>query len=79
MKSSLNGFLASLVSPRFAPTALRVAILVGTLLFAINHGNALVRGTMSRDRWISAALTYCVPYIVNIHGQFISMSRSQNS
>lgn len=51
------------------PTALRVAAVVGSILFVINHGTALLQGEMNRDRWLSAGLTYLVPYIVSIHGQ----------
>ncbi|NEP47338.1 MAG: hypothetical protein F6K65_00175 [Moorea sp. SIO3C2] len=52
------------------PTALRVALVVGSLLFVINHGSALLQGQMTQQRWISAGLTYMVPYLVNIHGQY---------
>jgi len=72
MKASLRAYGASLVNPKFAPTSLKVALLVGSLLFAINHGNALLKGQMSRDRWISGLLTYCAPYLVSIHGQYMS-------
>ncbi|MBV5262113.1 hypothetical protein FLX56_27350 [Synechococcus moorigangaii CMS01] len=58
-------------------TAIRVALIVGTLLFSINHGSALVGGTMTRTRWISAGLTYVVPYCVNLHGQLTSRRRQQ--
>ena len=60
-----------------APTALGVAISVGSLLLIINHGGAIVAGTMTRDRWLSAALTYLVPYCVNIHGQASNRARSR--
>jgi hypothetical protein len=56
-------------------TALKVALVVGSALFVINHGAAFVKGQMNRDRWICASLTYLVPYIVNIHGQYISRLR----
>ena len=71
------GYLHSLVDRNFAPTALKVAIVVGSILFAINHGNALIQGKMTRDRWISGVLTYLVPYGVNVHGQYVS--RCQHS
>ncbi|WP_407641964.1 nitrate/nitrite transporter NrtS [Calothrix rhizosoleniae] len=45
------------------------------MLFIINHGTTLMAGKMKRERWISAVLTYLVPYVVNIHGQYISRSR----
>ena len=50
-------------------TAIRVALTVGTLLFIINHASALLNHEMSGDRWISALLTYLVPFGVSIHGQ----------
>ena len=75
MKKFIKGYLISLFNPQLAPTALKVALFVGTILFIINHGNALWRGEMTRDRWISVLLTYCVPYLVNIHGQYISSLR----
>lgn len=74
--NALKGYCLSLVDRQLAPTALNVALVVGTILLAINHGPALLSGTMSRARWTSALLTYLVPYAVNIHGQFISRSRS---
>ena len=73
----LKEYGASLFNREFMPTAFRVALVVGSVLFAINHGTALVRGNMTRDRWISAVLTYLVPYAVNIHGQYASSSRQR--
>jgi len=49
--------------------ALRVALVVGSILFAINHGKALLEGQMDLGRWISAALSYFVPYCVYIVGK----------
>ncbi|MBE9103655.1 nitrate/nitrite transporter NrtS, partial [Nostoc cf. edaphicum LEGE 07299] len=40
------------------PTAFKVALLIGSLLFAINHGWALLTDQMASERWISAILTY---------------------
>ena len=72
MKRALKGFGASLVNPKYTPLAFRVAIVVGSILFLINHGTTLLQGKMTRQRWISAAITYFVPYMVNIHGQYMS-------
>jgi hypothetical protein len=68
-------FCSCLVDKKMMPTAIKVALVVGSVLFMINHGVALLQGQMNRDRWISASVTYIVPYIVNIHGQYISRSR----
>ncbi|WP_317619337.1 nitrate/nitrite transporter NrtS [Laspinema sp. D2d] len=67
-----------LFNPRFAPTAVKVALFVGTVLFVINHGKAFLNGQMNQDRWISAGLSYCLPYLVNIHGQFASNARNKS-
>ena len=50
-------------------TAMRVALVVGTLLFTINHGSAVMQDEMNSQRWVSAVLTYAVPFMVSIHGQ----------
>jgi len=73
----LRKFAAALLDRDLMPTALKVAAVVGSILFTINHGGALVQGKMTGDRWISGLLTYLVPYIVNIHGQYVSRSRKQ--
>ncbi|MBD2501025.1 nitrate/nitrite transporter NrtS [Anabaena azotica] len=73
-----KGYFASLIDPTLVPTALKVAVVVGSILFMINHGHALLTGKMGRDRWISAMLTYVVPYFVNIHGQYISIYRNKS-
>mgnify|MGYP006289842311 CR=1 FL=1 len=74
MKSVLE-FLQALTNPKLAPTALRVALIIGTIVFAINHGSALIQGKMTRNRWIFGIITYFVPYCVNIHGQLTSQKR----
>ena len=72
----LKDYSFALMNPKLAPTAVRVAIVVGSVLFTINHGNAVITGKMTRDRWLSGLFTYIVPYMVNVHGQFISRSKN---
>ncbi|MEA5515954.1 nitrate/nitrite transporter NrtS [Nodularia sp. UHCC 0506] len=71
MSKFVKEYFVSLVEPKSVKTAVKVALIVGSILFIINHGTALWKGRMSRDRWISAAISYLVPYCVNIHGQYI--------
>lgn len=66
----VKGFIASLWDPEFIPTGVKTAVFVGSLLFLINHGPALLRREMTRERWISAAVTYTMPYLVNVYGQY---------
>jgi hypothetical protein len=47
--------------------ALRVAVLVGTILVAINQGDVLLSGTLAPEGIGKIVLTYCVPYAVSTY------------
>lgn len=64
--------------PRAPPTSLRLALerrtvvrglkfaaVVGAVLIAINHGDAILAGTVDRGRVLRMALTVLVPYLVS--------------
>ena len=74
---TLKGFTQALFDKKLMPTAIKVALVVGTVLFIINHGSALSARKMTKQRWISGLLTYLVPYAVNIYGQYISRLTKQ--
>jgi hypothetical protein len=44
--------------------AIKVAMLVGSILAVINHGDALLSGDTSAIVWIKIVLTFVVPYCV---------------
>ena len=71
------GYFRALLSPQFAPTGIKVAVIVGTILLTINHGYAMAIDRMTSDRWLAALLTYLVLYLVNVHGQYSSYRRQQ--
>ena len=72
-------FANALIDPIFVPTALRVSAIVGSILFVINHGNAILEDKMTKQRLISGLITYLVPYCVSIHGQSSRNSKLQQS
>ena len=43
---------------------LTIALVVGTLLFAINQLDVVVRGDATAAVWIKSAVTYLVPFCV---------------
>jgi predicted exporter len=45
--------------------ALLYAVVVGAILIAINHGDALIAGNVSAERWWKMGLTVLVPYAVS--------------
>ena len=75
MLKTLKLFYIAWTNPVLRPTALKVALVVGSLLFAINHGSAVLRGEMTPERWLMGLFTYLVPYTVSIHGQHSTQSR----
>jgi hypothetical protein len=44
--------------------ALKVALLVGSILAVINHGDVVLAGTATVTVWTKIALTFLVPYCV---------------
>jgi hypothetical protein len=67
---SIQDYIVSLWDPEFIPTGLRTAFFVGSLLFLINHGPALLRREMNQERWTSVIVTYAMPYLVSVYGQY---------
>ncbi len=61
MPSSLDIATSSAVIRR----GLMYALVVGSLLIAINHGDALLRGQVDAVRLLKMALTVVVPYLVS--------------
>ncbi len=45
----------------------KVAVLVGTILVAINYGDKLVTGNILPVEWAKMLMTYCVPYCVSTY------------
>src|SRR5215472_15283418 len=52
-----------------------VALVVGTLLFAINQLDVVVSGLATGRVWLKAALTYVVPFLVANYGLLVGTRR----
>ena len=61
--------------PLYLRKTVRVALIVGTVLFAINHLDEVVRGHASFAVWVKAAVTYLVPFCVSNIGLLIATRR----
>jgi hypothetical protein len=53
------------LEPRVVRRALGFAVVVGSILIAINHGDALLAGELDSRRWLKMGLTVLVPYCVS--------------
>lgn len=49
--------------------SLKMALVVGTLLAVINHGQAIITGRFTSDQLLPLCLTYCVPFAVAMYSQ----------
>ena len=61
----MGRFLHIALSRPVARRAVKTAVLVGAILIAINHGDALFSGQLDAVRWAKMALTVFVPYAVS--------------
>ena len=52
--------------------SLLIALIVGTILLAINQGDVLLRAEWPRALWWKAPLTYLVPFIVATWGALVN-------
>ncbi|PYR67224.1 MAG: phosphoenolpyruvate protein kinase [Acidobacteria bacterium] len=60
-------WLALATSASVVRRATVVAIVVGTILVVINHGDAIVRGDLGVGRLLRIGLTVVVPYCVSTY------------
>jgi hypothetical protein len=61
--------LARCMAPATVRMALRVSLVVGSVLNLINHFDVLLGAPLSSTTAVQMALTYVVPYCVSTHGQ----------
>ena len=45
---------------------LKFAVVVGAILIAINHGDAILSGQLERSNYVKMGMTVIVPYMVSV-------------
>lgn len=61
--------------PQYLRRTLPTALIVGTILLLINHGDVIVHGQYTLRVGIKAGVTYCVPFVVSNIGVLIATRR----
>ena len=61
----MTEWLRIAAEPRIVRRALKYSLVVGAVLIAINHGDAIVRGDVGLARLFRMLLTMMVPYCVS--------------
>jgi len=54
-----------LILRRHLRATIRIALIVGTVLFAINQLDVVLAGDATAATWVKSAITYLVPFIVS--------------
>lgn len=57
--------------------SLKVSIMIGTLLVAINQGDALLSGNLAAELYWKVPLTYAVPYLVSTYASVAAIMSRQ--
>ncbi len=73
----MKEFMTLARDPAIIRRALRVALIVGTILTLINQGDQLVAG--HGPGLLKALLTYLVPYCVSTHGAVSALRESRRN
>jgi hypothetical protein len=53
----------------------RIALVVGTVLFCINQLDVVLRGNASTATWVKGTITYLVPFVVSNLGVLVASRR----
>tara|TARA_R110001583_G_scaffold20698_2_gene79266 strand:- start:11195 stop:11449 length:255 start_codon:yes stop_codon:yes gene_type:complete len=67
MTNTESRFVDLAMKPSIMVAALKISLIVGTLLALINHGSALTHMELDSDRILQIMLTYFVPYCVSTY------------
>lgn len=59
------GFFEIAVRRAVVRRATFMALVVGNVIGALNHGDKIVMGLMSKGDWIKVGLTFLIPYTVS--------------
>jgi hypothetical protein len=57
--------LSTILQPQHLRRTMTIALVVGTILTAINHADVIARGDATSATFAKAALNYLVPFIVS--------------
>ncbi len=67
--------LRVMVYPPFLKKTIRVALIVGSVLFTINHLDEVISGRATAAVWFKGALTFLVPFCVSNIGILVATRR----
>jgi hypothetical protein len=76
---TLKAYSQNLWRRDFSLNALRIALIAGSLVITVNHGEAFLKGKMTPHRWLSVAVSFIAPYAASIYGQSVCQLKSDRT
>lgn len=73
--SDWKGAVRVIVYRPYLISSVRIALIVGCILFAINHLDVVLRGQATRAVWMKGILTFLVPFCVSNTGILVASRR----
>jgi hypothetical protein len=64
--------------PKHLRATTRIALIVGTVLFAINQLDVVLGGNASTATWVKSGVTYLVPFVVSNLGVLTATRRRRS-
>ena len=74
-----TGFMDVARQRHVVMNALRISLIVGTALALINHGDAVLRGSVETEQVVKLLLTYMVPYCVATYSAVKAIQSNKGS
>ena len=74
---SSTSFKTLATTAQVVRTAIRVSLLVGSVLALINHGDSIINLSLSTQNIIQILLTYFVPYCVSTYSGVKALKSQQ--
>ncbi len=73
-----HGFVAIALRRSVVRRAFRVALVVGIVLGLLNHGDAIVSGTLTGLQLAKICLTFLVPYSVSTYSSVLAIRERED-
>ena len=74
----INGWLKIALQKNILMRAIKVALVVGSILMLINHGDVILSNGLSIKELIKITLTYLVPYCVSTYSSTEAVCAAEN-
>jgi hypothetical protein len=75
----MKDWLTLAMEPSVRKRALKVALLVGSILAVINHGDVVFSGATTATVWIKICMTFLVPYCVATFASVQALRQSRTN